>query len=73
MYIFEASKEKRIGLFVVWRQLEKYQDEEMEVYNKYKKRALAPPPLSLSLKLNYKGKLRWDMGTWERNQPSWAL
>jgi hypothetical protein len=27
-------------------------------------------PLSLSEKLNYKGKLRWDMGTWERNQPS---
>jgi hypothetical protein len=26
--------------------------------------------LSLSEKLNYKGKLIWDMGTWERNQPS---
>jgi hypothetical protein len=43
----------------------------MEVYNKYKNRAL-PLSLSLSLseKLNYKGKLIWDMGTWERNQPS---
>ncbi len=50
VYIFEASKEKTIGLFIVWRQLEKYQDEEMEVYKKYKNRDLSLSSLSLSLR-----------------------
>jgi hypothetical protein len=43
----------------------------MEVYNKYKNSALSLSlSLSLKEKLNYKGKLIWDMGTWERNEPS---